>query len=165
MNYLLLLVLMVSSLAFADSKCSTDRSSADTLDQLVISTDVPAHLRGATIIVRRADGVESSVPAEKFKVVPRKQQFLVTHTMQREVTSCVETAAAQAARKNRISVLGGQGPLGKLDHEVEAGRDTVYTRNGFVGGLQYQREVFGPMSIGIQGQTNKTGSLNLGLDF
>jgi len=104
------------------------------------------------------DGRETSVPAEKFKVVPRKQQFVVTKTK--------ATLTCRAKEKNRVAALGGFGPTGALkDRKDDAKTTTVDTVEGAVGGLQYQRKLNDRFSLGVQGQSNKTFSLILGVDF
>lgn len=165
MKTLLIAILLISAQSFA-AECTTETGKSEAKEKLVISTEVPSNLKGATIIVRNADGTETLVPAEKFKVVPRKQQFIVTHTERNTVTTCDVPAAK--IRRNRISVLGGYGAKSGLDTSVSGSTATVKDRFGFVGGLQYQHLLpllNDRLSVGVQGQTNKTGSLIIGLDF
>ena len=153
MNYVKYFVLFIlSAVAMAD--CSTSLEEA--VGQEVITTDVPSHLQGATITVRRADGKESTVSAEQFKVVPRKQQFIVTRVRQKE--TCSERIV------NRISLIGGAGPTNRLSVVSTPGQATISTGTGAVGGLQYQRSL-GTISVGAQVQTNDSAALLLGLDF
>jgi hypothetical protein len=164
-TFIAILIMVSPMLVFASETCSTS-SGAETVEETKeITTDVPAHLKGATIIVRTADGKETSVPAEKFKVVPRKQQFLVTKTKQTDKTMCSTDPA-----KNRVSLLAGNGPKEGLDRSKTATTVTVESRTGAVGGLQYQRltdlKVLGmPLSVGGQLQTNESALVNVGLDF
>lgn len=158
MKYLFLSLLFISSTAYASQDCSS--LAEQVLEAKDVNTDVPEHLKGATIIIRQADGKESSVPAEKFKVVPRKQQFIVSKTLSMTVCS--------ASEKNRVSVIGGYGTTGALKKNTKglpAGKVTVDTKEGAVGGLQYQRKISDIISIGVQGQSNKTTSILIGLDF
>jgi hypothetical protein len=148
----------VSVAALADDNCSTT-SKAETVEETrEIKTDVPKHLVGATICVKQADGRESCVPAEQFKVVPRKQQFLVTKTKQENKLVC-------GPDKNRVSLLAGNGPKEGLDRSKTATTVTVESRVGAVGGLQYQRLITEDISVGAQVQTNESVLLNIGLDF
>ena len=164
MKYITILGLLFSMNVFASPVCTKDLSTVDAEEQMEIKTDVPNHLKGATITVKLADGRESTVPAENFKVVPRKQQFLVTKTVSTEVFTCTVAGENQ---KNRVSLLGGHGAKEGLNvsRDESTGSASVESRVGLVGGLQYQRLVFDQLSLGIQGQTNKTGSLLIGLDF
>ena len=156
------LSLLFSLVAFAgDPTCTKDESATQIIEQLVIKTDVPSHLKGATIVVRLADGRETSVPAERFKVVPRKQQFVVTKTEKATTLSCT----TNEPRKNRVSLLGGHGAQEGLKSSTSGTTTTVESKVGLVGGAQYQRMLGERFSIGVQGQTNKTGSLLIGLDF
>ena len=151
----------MTSLAYAKEQCSTTSQIDEVLETQVITTDVPSHLKGAKIIVRRADGKESEVPAELFKVVPRRQQRIVTKLESKRVVSCKETLF----NKNRISLLGGYGAQEGTKRRVT--EDSVRLQNnvGAVGGLQYQRSLNERWSFGAQGQTNETGSVMIGLDF
>lgn len=159
-KYLVLLSLCVPFTLFSSQNCSTQSGEETVEEQLEITTDVPAHLKGATIIVRTADGRESSVPAEKFKVVPRKQQFIVSKTKQVDTTTC-----SNEANKNRISLLGGNGPKEGLTRSSDGKTVTVKSKTGAVGGAQYQRLLTERLSVGGQVQTNKSVLLNIGIDF
>ena len=162
MNKLLLLALLIPSVGFAsDPVCSEQVGQQEVTGQLEIKTDVPSHLKGATITVRLADGKETTVPAEQFKVVPRKQQFVTTKT---EVIT-MKTCTTNDPRKNRVSLLGGQGTKSGLTTSGSASVVEVESRTGLVGGAQYQRMLGERLSIGGQLQSNKTGSVLLGLDF
>jgi hypothetical protein len=161
MKYLLLLLLSTS--LYAAPTCKTENSEENAVEQKVLTTDVPSHLNGATIIVRLANGKQTEVPAEQFKVVPRKQQYLVTRTLTTSNTTCSEEAVK--LNKNRISVLGGIGAQEGLSKSTNGSTVKVESNTGAVGGVQYQRLITEKISIGVQGQTNQTGSLSIGLDF
>lgn len=157
-KFILILIMISPMLVLASENCSTT-SDAETVEETKeITTDVPNHLKGATIIVRTADGRETSVPAEKFKVVPRKQQFIVSKTKQLDKTMC-------SANKNRVSLLAGNGPKEGLDRSKSGTTVTVESRTGAVGGAQYQRLLNERISVGAQIQTNESVLVNIGLDF
>lgn len=166
MKYLILLSLLCLNVKAEDC---TEKSSVDQVEeQKEIKTDVPKHLKGAKIIVRMADGRESVVPAEKFKVVPRKQQYLVTKVKKSTVVSCTSLVAA----KNRISVMAGEAPTGHLDRDdtLSPSKVEVSSERGLVGGVQYQRDLgltaFGlPVHAGAQVQTNKSLLIDAGVSF
>lgn len=149
--------MLVSTVAFAD--CTEQTGETETKEKLLITSDVPSHLKGATITVKRVDGKESTVPAEKFKVVPRKQQFVVSKVEVNKVKTC------SGNKPNRVSLLGGYGARNGLTSSTSGTTTTIESSSGLVGGAQYQRMVGGPWSLGVQGQTNETGSFLLGLDF
>lgn len=146
-------------------ECSTQESELATTGELLIKTDVPKYLEGATITVTLANGKSSTVPAEKFKVVPRKQQFITTHTNK----TVVKTCAGEEAKRHRVSVLAGEGAKNGLHRENSPSVTKIESRAGFTAGLQYQYKsklklLKAPVSVGLQGQTNG-GSVLLGLDF
>jgi len=155
-----ILILCSPMLVFAAENCSTTSEAATIDETREITTDVPNHLKGATIFIILADGTHSSVPAEKFKVVPRKQQFVVTKTSQKDVTMC---SAEQ--NKNRVSLLAGTGPKEGLERSQTGTTVTVESRTGNVGGLQYQRLLYKRLSVGAQIQSNKSGLVSVGVDF
>ena len=158
------MILSISTVVFGNETCSTDVGAETTQEQLEIKTDVPSHLKGATIIIRTADSKESSVPAEKFKVVPRKQQFIVTKTKQESKTTCsVETIKPN--RKNRVSLLAGNGPAEGLDRTVTPDKVTIESRTGAMVGAQLQHLFTERVSGAVQLQTNQTGAIGIGYDF
>lgn len=159
---LLLLVFLVSSVSFAgEPSCSEQTSAEEVTGQLEIKTDVPNHLKGGKVCTYRADGQSSCVPAERFKVVPRKQQFLTVRTERSKVVSCT----TNAPRKNRVSLMGGHGTQEGLKSTTTGSTVEVESKVGAVGGAQYQRMLGERLSVGVQGQTNKTGSVLIGVDF
>lgn len=168
MKYIIVFTLLLFSFSsYAGESCSTEQSSDKVDEQMVISTDVPKHLKGATICVRLANAKESCVPAERFKVVPRKQQYLVTKTSKSIVKSCSTTVDP---RRNRLSVLGGEGPTGHLDRNGDNSPNyaTVESERGRIGGVQYQYLTpwfHDRLFFGVQGQSNKTGLLGAGIEF
>lgn len=150
--------------ALASESCVQNEDESRATHSAEISSGYPAYLKGATITVKLADGRSSTVPAEKFKVVPRLQQFVVDEITIQKTTVCTNNAP----RKNRVSGMVGHGAQEGLTSSKSASTSTVESNVGIVGGAQYQRVL--PLlddriSIGVQGQTNKTGSVLLGLDF
>ena len=160
-------MLCLPSLSFASDLCKTTTSDQSVEDQLEIKTDVPSHLKGATICVKQADGKESCVPAEKFKVVARKQQFIVTKVKTTDTTTCTvfEKADKEEKEKNRISLLAGNGPKEGLERTNSGSKVTVESRVGVIGGVQYQRLLTERVSVGAQLQSNESALVNIGLDF
>lgn len=158
---LTIIALLFSVSAFAGEQCVTSSQQEEVQETKLITTDVPSHLKGAIIIVILADGRKSAVPAEQFKLVPRKQQRIVTKV----ATNTTKLCQQSAEYKNRISLLAGRGTKSGLDKSVSSSKVDIESRIGAVGGLQYQRLLTEKISVGVQGQTNNTGSLMIGLDF
>jgi hypothetical protein len=158
---MLLIVSLIPNIALSDDSCKLKDSSAEVAEeQLEIKTDVPSHLKGAKIVVRLADGRETVVPAEKFKVVPRVQQFVVTKTKKTDTLVCKGDV-----NKNRLSVHAGNGPREGLTTKNHGSFVEVETDVGAVGGLQYQRLVTDKISVSGQVQSNETVLLGVGVDF
>lgn len=152
--------MLVPFFVFAGENCSTTTDEAAVEEKLEIKTDVPKFLEGATICVKLADGKESCVPAEKFKVVARKQQFIVTKTRQQTKTMC-----SADKDKNRLSLLAGKGAQEGLNRTNNGSTVTIESRVGAVGGAQYQRLLTDKLSIGVQLQTNESVLGSIGIDF
>jgi hypothetical protein len=152
-------MVLLSSYAFA-MDCSESASDEQVAETREIKTDVPKHLEGATIIIRLADGRETSVPAEKFKVVPRTQQFIITKTTQTVAKTCTPS-------KNRMSLGAGAGPLGRLSTDRSTAPDRVTVENdvGVIATMQYQRMLGDTVSVGVQGQSNSSAIIMIGVDF
>ncbi len=158
--FIFIIVAFFSLFALADESCTVTSSGETVEDQMEIKTDVPAHLKGATITVTTADGRVSTVPAEKFKVVPRVQQFVVTKTLQQDRVTC-----SKDSLKNRVSLLAGHGPTEGLSRSKTATKVIVESNVGTIGGVQYQRLITNKISIGAQVQSNESALVNVGLDF
>lgn len=147
----------------AQESCDEETTGTQVTGQKEINTDVPNFLKGATIIVKLKDGTETKVPAEKFKVVPRKQQFLVTATETSTLKTCTKNVSSP---RHRVSLHVGKGPLGGLDRKNPSVKDvTVESQYGGMGALQYQYRLYKDLSISGQVQSNDSGMIGAGLDF
>ena len=164
---IIFLTMFLTNVVAKAESCTEHTSASQVLEQTEIKTDVPKHLIGATITVTLANGKSSTVPAEKFKVVPRLQQYLVTKVSQSTVKSCTNVSP----NKNRVTGLLGYGATGHLDRSADASSETVESSRGAMGGVMYQRLLDDHWSLGIQGQgtdfsrNNKTGLIGVGYDF
>jgi hypothetical protein len=167
-KYIILFALFLPIVSIAGEERCEDFSSGEQIEeQLEIKTDVPSFLKGATIIVRLANGKESIVSADKFKVVPRKQQFITTKTKQIDTKLCTIELEQQQKElnKNRISALIGSAPGSSLNVTKDANSTTIEHGNVTVTGVQYQRLVTDKVSVGGQIQSNESVLVNIGFDF
>jgi hypothetical protein len=176
MNKILMtMAIVASTVATAKEECQTSTTKVAIISEKVIDTKVPKHLKGAVIIVRLPDGTETSVPAEKFKVVPRKQQIVTgSGVANSSVTQCtretvVEKMVKADSPKNRVSLSAGKGPKGGLQTSRDGDTVSVETKTGVIGGAQYQRVLDGVLddkvSVGGTVQTNKSILVGVGVDF
>jgi hypothetical protein len=148
------------------ANCSEVISDEAELEVYDVNTDVPKDLKGAVIIVKDRKGREHKMDINKFKVVPRQQQFIVTKVMEQKLVSCHTTSYIdKELKRSRIGVALGKGPTSKLDRENKPNSVTVETKHEGVGAIQYQYLVDDTVSIGGQIQTNQTGLLGVGVDF
>lgn len=162
MKYVLLVMMILMFVTIAARADCTRKVSGDIVaHQHEINTDVPKHLKGATIIIRLADGRESSAPAELFKVVPRQQQYLTTIVVKETMLIC-----SKEPKKNRASVLVGHGPNDTLSRSVKPGQVIVENDSGAAAGAHYQRLIGDDsLSLGLFGITNKTLGISVGVDW
>lgn len=144
-------------------ECRVERAVETKEEKRDINTQVPKELKGARIIVRTADGKEREMSIEQFKVVPRKQQFVVSKVT--EVEKLVCEAPKAELPKNRVMILGGKGPSGDLSLSKKPTMAEVKTEPELVVGAGYQRRVYEALSVGGQLQTNGTALFSVGLDF
>lgn len=157
--------------AYADDagfQCQQVSEQASIPVTMELTSNVPNFLKGATITVRLKDGTQSTVPAEKFKVVPRKQQFVASVIAVDTKALCTRTVTntvQKESTKNRLTMLAGEGPSGQLVKGVSGGILSVEEERVPVGGVQYQRLLNEDFSVGGQLQTNRTLMINFGVDF
>lgn len=165
------IVIMALLSSNAYSECATEMGTETVADQYKIDTAVPSHLKGKVYLVCDADGknCESPVSSAKFKLVPRKQQFITQKTVQTDRVTCQSVAAAKKL-KNRVSGIVGEGPNSGFDVSNYGNSTTVQNKIGVVGGVQYQRDtgltVLGmPVHAGVQVQSNPSVLLDAGVSF
>lgn len=134
--------------------------------------DGPTNNYNPTINVNGCCAPKSCQAKSKVKVVTKivvvEKQVFVPVEVEKPVyvdrTIVVEKPVVVVKRvhkKNRISLLGGMGPV-KLD-QVSPSQTNL--NRGLVGGAMYQRSLNGSWNIGIQGQTNQTVLGVVGFDF
>lgn len=166
-TFIAICVLCSPMFAYAAETCSTSISAETVEEQMEIKTDVPKFLEDKEICIRDTKtGVAGCVSTAKFKVVPRKQQFIVSKTTQYEITSCsTEVISSAEAKRNRVSLMAGNGPKEGLDRSNDGSTVTVESKVGTIGGAQYQRLLNDRLSVGAQIQTNESVLVNVGLDF
>jgi hypothetical protein len=103
MKKLIVLLFLATQQAYTSDVCTQEESKTNTDVVYNVNTSMPKYLKGATITVTQADGKTSTVPAEKFMVVPRKQQTVVGVS-----ENTTKTVVCQGKRKRdpALSVIG-----------------------------------------------------------
>lgn len=155
MKYLLTLILLVPTLAMAET--DLDVELAQTIDELesrvVASEEVaPKPFDNSEIERTLKDGKIQKFDGDKYMIVRRGQK-------RKPCPKCEKPEV----RKNRISILAGRGPSGDLNRD---GRG-IYTEHEPIVGLSYQRlgVMYDRLSVGIQIQTNETVLGSAGWEF
>jgi hypothetical protein len=155
------ILIFILNLAFADN-CTDVKSSSSVEKQQVISTDVPSHLKDAVIIVRTKDGRESQVSANQFKVVPRKQQYLVTETKEH-----TERVCKVSGKDNNLVSFGARRDHTGLNKSVNGSTGIVSSEKGLVIDAGYMRQNILDSNLGLGGSIDTNGTLRgtLGVTF
>jgi hypothetical protein len=127
-----------------------------------VNSQLPKHLQGATIIVRTKDGRESSVPAERFMVVPRKQYTKVGQSS--------DTMCKAKSRKNSVMVgvrndHAGMDAITKTTPTSVSAK--VESKKALTPDLQYYRREILDSHLGLGAGVDANGTLRgiIGLDF
>lgn len=157
---MLTIILLITNMVFA-LDCTDIKSQNEVQEEQVITTDVPKHLKDAVIIVRTADGRESQVSANNFKVVPRKQQRLVTKVKEHTERTC------KAGEKKNLLFVGGRRDHVDLDQSVVGKTGVVTSEKGPVLDINYMRKNLGntPLGIGAGVDTNGVVRGMVGVEF
>jgi hypothetical protein len=163
-RFLLIIALILFTyyrLAKAEN-CSDLQTQSIIKKARIITTDVPKHLEGAVIIVRNKDGRESQVSANNFKVVPRKQQFIVTETNKHTERLC----KVNGKQKNLL-LIGGRRDHKDLDVRVNGNMATVSSEKGLVLDAGYMLQNINDSTIGLGIGIDTNGTLKglVGVEF
>lgn len=142
-------IMLLSGKVFADENSCVTTTVETVEGTKEIDTKVPKNLEGATIYVKTKDGKMTEVPAEQFKVVPRKQQFIVNKVKQTDRINC-PPGQMPVVRKNRISLLAGQGYNRGINASSSGSAVEAESKVGIIGGVMYQRLLNARWSLGGQ---------------
>ena len=159
MKYLLLLLLSTTVTANECSESSKKQSDEVTY---AVNKDIPNHLKGATITVTLVDGRTSTVSADKFMLVPRKQ-----YTVVGESSTTTKTVTCKAKNKKNILMVEARKDITELDTETTVNQAKVVTRKDLVPGFNYYRREVLDSRFGLGGgiDTNGTVKALLGVEF
>jgi len=164
----LIIFLLFAVVSVAQAKETCEESVTQHIEDVVyeVNTDMPKHLKGATITVTLADGKTSTVPAERFMVVPRVQKTVVGQN----VLLAKNVTCSKSGNKN---ILIGEVRKDVTGHEttteaIPGGiKSTTKSVKELVPGVNYyRRELFDtPVGAGVGVDTNGTVKALIGIDF
>lgn len=161
-------LMLVQGVSAAEQQCKQKRNVINEEVVYEVNKGLPKHLIGATITVTQADGKTSTVPAERFMVVPRKQKTVVGSNSVTVVTNdCVNDLDV---KKNTVMIEGAQG-IHDIKTETTTGPGTVtaktYVEKEIVPGIDYYRRQIldTPIGAGVGIDAHGKGKAFLGLDF
>ncbi len=131
--------------------------------------EAPAYLKDGQITVTLKDGTQYSFSTNEFAVVPRvtaDKEGAVAGSKGPMPLDATHRAAIEAMKpkKNRFRIVGGYGPDG-VEVLTDADVLTLKQHYGAVVGIGYDYLLDNGVSIGAQAMSNKTYTLNLGLDL
>lgn len=155
------ILIFLMNLAMA-ADCTDVQTVNAEVQTSTITTDVPKHLQDATIIIRTKDGRESQVSANKFKVVPRKQQHLIT-----EVKTHTERVCKVSGKEKNLLMVGGRRDHKGLDTRVVGKTATVESEKGLVLDAAYMRQNILNTNLGVGAGVDTNGTLKgmIGVEF
>ncbi len=166
-NLLIATLVYAGAFSLAEAQeCKTTNSEIVQDVVYNVNKDIPAHLKGAKIIVRLADGKETVVPAEQFMVVKRKQYTVAGQN--RLVMSKLRCEAK--SRKNSVMVdarkdhSGMDTSTATIPGGVQA---TVKSNKALTPGINYYRREILDSHLGLGAGVDSNGTLKaiIGLDF
>jgi len=159
MKYLLILLLSTSTLA---NDCSESVEKQSNEVTYAVNKDMPKHLKGATITITLSDGSTSTVSADKFMVVPRKQ-----YTVVGESTSTIKTMTCKAKTKKNNLMVDARKDITGLDTETNGSQAKVIAKKALVPGINYYRREVLDSNIGLGAgiDANTTFKVLVGFDF
>jgi hypothetical protein len=161
MKYLILFF-FASQIVFAANNCteSTEKRPGAVYN---VNKEMPAYMKGATIIVKLADGRSSVVPAEKFMVVPRKQYTVAGESLVKTVTCKSKTKRDTFSLDVRKDIVGLETESSSTPVGTQA---KVVSKKDIVLGVNYyRRELFGSdVGAGLGVDTNSVFKGTLGFD-
>lgn len=160
-------ILLLSLSVSAKEMCEETQKTITEDVMHVVNVDVPSHLKGATITITQADGKTSTVPAEKFMVVPRKQK-----TIAGQNKAIVKNVSCKVSSDNKnILMAEVKKSYTGLETKTEAitggVKAEVSSKKEMVPGLNYyRRELFdSKFGAGVGVDTEGTVKGLIGLDF
>ncbi len=163
MKYIIL-TLLIANIGYASCKEETSQETQEVVHK--VDTQTPSHLKGAKITITLADGSSSTVPAEKFMVVPRKQLTVVgeNKTVKQKLT-------CSGKEKKNIVMLDAERQITDLNTSTEATATGVTARTRsertLVPGVNYYRRQLFDTAVGAGVGVDANGNVKgmIGLDF
>ena len=155
------ILILLFNLAFA-SDCTDVQTTNAQVQTSEITTDIPKHLQDAVIVIRLKDGRESKVSANQFKVVPRKQQHLIT-----EVKTHTERVCKVSGKEKNLLMVGGRRDHKNLDTRVNGKTVTVESEKGLVLDAAYMRQNIFDTNLGVGAGVDTNGVVKglVGFEF
>ncbi len=155
-----LITLIFTSNAFALECGETQRSSSTEESQVEVVTNVPNHLKGATITLTKADGSKEVLKAEEYMVVKRKHNRPVI----KETTRESSLACKATDRKNIVSLKAVDGYSDVKKSQTDSSASLEVKRQVGVG-IQYQHAITERVYLGVGADSNRGAEALLGWGF
>lgn len=162
MKYLIIALSLIASNVYAGETCSESQNVSSQEVAYEVNTSLPKHLKGATITVTLADGRTSTVPADKFMVVPRKQKTVLGQNQ-----TITKKLSCNASSKKNILIGEFRKDVTEIETTTSGKTVNVESKKELVPGVNYyRRELFdSPIGAGVGIDTNGTIKGMVGLDF
>lgn len=158
----LIMFLMLTSVSFANELSCGETKTISSLEkeEMDVNTEVPKHLLGAKIILKKADGTEEVLKAEDFMVVKRKHK----RPVYKEKIATSSLKCKTDSVKNIVSLKGVRS-YANPESKLEANKGTLSIERETTLGAQYQRNIGKNVFLGVEGDLNRGAGVMIGLGF
>lgn len=164
MKYIILTAIILFNLQYV--KAQTCAESTKVVEQDVVyavNTDIPKHLKGAKITVTTADGKTSTVPAERYMVVPRVQKTVVG---QNKLVLQRTTCSKKAPPDKLTLFVDAKKEYTGVSKDAGANIASISSNKAIVPSINlYKNSLIGPLGIGAGIDSNSHGKFMIGIDF
>jgi hypothetical protein len=161
MKILLMLLIMFNiDFSHAVSCGQTEIKTSTEKSEVEVFTSVPSHLKGAKIVIVKADGSQEILKAEDYMVVKRKH----TRPILREKVSSNTLQCQNTSVKNIIS-LKAINSYANPEKKLNGNKGTISIERESTLGAQYQRNLGKDIFLGVEGDLNQGAGIILGIGF
>lgn len=154
--------MVMFSMSFAQAMSCGQTKVTSSLEKkdVEVFTSMPSHLKGAKIIIVKADGSQEVLKAEEYMVVKRKH----TRPMISEKVSSSTLQCQNTSVKNIVS-LKAINSYGSPEKSLSGNKGKISIEREPTLGAQYQRNLGKDIFIGIEGDLNQGAGVLLGIGF
>lgn len=161
MKFLIIFVLLIN-VSFANELSCGETKTTSSLEkeEMEVNTEVPKHLVGATIILKKANGSEEVLKAEEYMIVKRKHK----RPVYKEKIATASLKCKNDSVKNIVSLKGVRS-YANPKSRLEPNKGTLSIERETTLGAQYQRNIGKDVFLGVEGDLNRGAGVMIGIGF